>query len=214
MKYIIANWKAHKSIIETEEWLNIFLNYYTVRQDITVIICPPFPLLYPLSKKIHSFQNIFLGAQNVSATEEGAFTGEVPAKVLQDLVDYCIVGHSERRKYYHETNEEITKKISQLKKYNIQPILCISKKEELNMDAHFIAYEPLQAIGSGKNAEAQEVEETKKSFNLNTDIIFIYGGSVNEKNAYTYFETGGVQGLLIGTASLDPIEFSSLIRNI
>lgn len=214
MKYIIANWKAHKSIEEGEHWLNTFLNNYSVRPNITVIICPPFPLLYPLSKKIHPVQNLFLGAQDVSEFEEGAYTGEVPAKVLLGLVKFCIVAHSERRKYNHETNENITKKIKLLKKYNIQPILCISKKEEINADAHFIAYEPLEAIGSGKNTDAREVEQTKETFDLNADTEFIYGGSVNEKNASSYFKTSAVNGLLVGTASLDAVEFSALIKNI
>jgi triosephosphate isomerase len=128
MKYFVANWKANKNLKEAKEWLNEFLKLYQPQENKMVIICPPFPLLTELRDKIYKVKNLKLGSQDLSFFEEGPYTGEVTAKTLQGIVDYALIGHSERRKYFKESSEIISKKIVFAKKYQIEPILCLSQE--------------------------------------------------------------------------------------
>jgi triosephosphate isomerase len=149
-----------------------------------IIICPPFPYLELLTDFEFDEQRFNVGAQNCSAYDKGAYTGEVSAKMLKSIdVDYCIVGHSERRAYYHETDEIIARKVDQLLKHNLRPIVCCGEVlEERESNRQFdvvkkqitdglfhltaeqfadivIAYEPVWAIGTGKTATPEQAQE-------------------------------------------------------
>ena len=149
-----------------------------------VIVCPPFPYLELLTDFEADEQCFNVGAQNCSAFEKGAYTGEVSAKMLKALeVDYCIVGHSERRKYFGETNEVLSEKVNRLMENNISPIYCVGEVlEEREAGRHFdvvreqlekglfhldgnaiydavIAYEPVWAIGTGQTATPEQAQE-------------------------------------------------------
>ena len=214
MKYFIANWKAHKDLPETNDWITKFLATYKADENKKIIICPPLPLIFSLKEKIKDIPNLHLGAQNISDIDEGNFTGEVTAKSLHGLVDFVILGHSERRRLFNETSEALAKKIRLAKKYNLQSILCIRNKEDLVTEStKFLAYEPTHAIGTGENESLPEVIVAKKSLNIPSETIFIYGGSVNSVNVKTYFNTSEISGFLIGTASLSAEEFTNIISS-
>lgn len=222
MKYFIANWKANKNQPEAERWIDAFLKLYQPKEDRAVIICPPFPFLVNLKQKISQVKNLKLGAQDVSRFEQGTYTGEVTAKTLQGLVDYTLIGHSERRKHFSDSNESIHRKISLAKKYQIEPIVCFGdKKDLLNLDSvNFVAFEPPWAISKGYEDSIrttiketpQNVLEVKKSLNLSSNRHFIYGGSVNPSNTPAYLKFDEIDGLLIGAASLDPVSFYKIIQ--
>ena len=186
-KHIVAgNWKMNKTFDEADELIsNIMdkLEKTTLDRNTQVIICPPFPFLEMTSD--YSDDSYFaVGAQNVSDQEKGAYTGEVSAEMLESMeLDYCIVGHSERRAYYHETDEIIARKVDQLLKHNLRPIVCCGEVlEERESNRQFdvvkkqitdglfhltaeqfadivIAYEPVWAIGTGKTATPEQAQE-------------------------------------------------------
>lgn len=213
MKYFVANWKANKNLDEALRWIDIFAKQLPEKNGAKIIICPPFQLLYSLAEKIKKLKNIYLGAQDISAFNNGNFTGEVTAKMLKNLIQYSIIGHSERRKYFSETDKEIEKKVIQAKKNQIEPILCVrDEKDKIFPQVKIVAYEPVFAIGTGINESPEKVLFMKKRLNLKSNTIFLYGGSVNEVNIKKYLSTNEIDGFLIGAASLDPIRFSHIIK--
>jgi triosephosphate isomerase len=214
-KYFIANWKANKNLNDALLWFDFFLKNYQSQENKIIIICPPFPLIFPLKQKLKERKNLYFGSQDVSVFEEGSYTGEVTAKTLFGLVDFTLIGHSERRRYFFESEDSVHKKINLAKKYQIEPILCISDKNEfsssVNDQLNFVAYEPLKAIGTGNNETIENILKFKNELQLRSKIKFLYGGSVNEKNYHQYLQNTSIDGMLVGTSSLDPKKFLSII---
>ncbi|OGK25540.1 hypothetical protein A3C28_01640 [Candidatus Roizmanbacteria bacterium RIFCSPHIGHO2_02_FULL_39_9] len=221
MRYFIANWKARKNLKEGYDWFEAFsarinsnqnLNTTLHNGEVKIIVCPPHPLISPLKEKFGDRLPIYFGAQDVSQFEEGSYTGEVTAKSLEGLVNYVIVGHSERRRYLNETNEMIINKIIQAKKYNIEPILCVRNQEDLPLkNVDIISYEPVQAIGTGKNEDPKDILGMKKRLQIPRSTVFFYGGSVNKTTILDYLKTDEINGFLIGTASNDPLDFYNIV---
>lgn len=223
MKYIIANWKANGTVNQTNEWFNLFVSKLKTLSKIRellntdrvmVIIAPQFPFVARAKEKISGLKNLFIAAQDVSEFEQGSHTGDVTAMALQDLVSYAIVGHSERRAHYRETNGQIKKKLDLLQKYNIKSLLCVRDKDDFVDDAFGVVYEPTGAIGTGNNANPQEVLLIKKALPLRPETPFLYGGSVNKDNVLQYLSLSEVDGVLVGAHSLDPEEFVSIINKV
>jgi len=187
-KTIIAgNWKMYKTILEAIELANGLKRelFDLDIQDIDIVLCPPFSALSEVSEVINE-SNIQLGAQDVYWQEEGAFTGEISPLMLKDAgCDFVIIGHSERRQYFNETNESVNKKIKAALKEELTPIVCVgetlaqrqSGKTFQVLDDHVknalseiseeqavklvIAYEPVWAIGTGKTATSQQAQEAQ-----------------------------------------------------
>ena len=225
MKYFIANWKANKNIVTATEWINEFAQLIntnpTVFQklnnhEIEIIICPPFPLIFPVKEMLKSFPNILLGSQDLSSFEDGTFTGEVTGNNLNNLVRYSIIGHSERKKNNHESLETDLKKVINAKKYNIEPIFCVADTSiSIPDDINFVCLEPPNAIskgdGRGNYLSAISIVHDKALMNLPKTTKFIYGGSVNEDNVQEYLESIEIDGFLSGGASLDAKHFFKII---
>lgn len=221
MKYFIANWKSHKNQKEVDSWINTFIGIVKNSQNIKsnlnnnkiqIIICPAFPYVFSLKEKTKEFNNILIGSQDISRFDEGEYTGEVDGKMLQDYVDYVIIGHSERRKLLNENNEILFQKVQHAKKYDIEPVFCIrGEQDPIPKEAKIIAYEPVSAIGTGDSEVLSNVLEIKQRLNLSPDIKFLYGGSVDKNNALDYLKSDSIDGFLIGTASLNPISFAEII---
>ena len=213
MRYFIANWKANKTIDEALDWLDRLLKIPLRNERAKIIVCPAFHLLYPLRLKLKDYPFISLASQDVSAFESGSYTGEVTARSLQDLVEYAIIGHSERRKYFNETYELLTKKVFLAKKHQIEPIFCLrNENDPIPPGIQIVAYEPVYAIGSGNNEPIGKVLEVKQKLKLPKNAVFIYGGSVNKNNISSYLHCQEIDGLLIGNASLDAKEFHDIVN--
>lgn len=210
-----------------------------------VVICPPFTTLYAFDEAF-SETPYKLGAQNVHWEESGAFTGEISAQFLKELnVIYVILGHSERRRYFQETDTIINKKVVAALQQGLIPIVCVGETEEehnagktmevvegqikkildgqMKSDlSDFVwAYEPVWAIGTGKNATPKQAQEVMLAMRrllgrildaptANTMRI-LYGGSVSDQNAGSFLKEEDCDGLLVGGASLDPKKFASII---
>ncbi|MBI4225824.1 triosephosphate isomerase [Candidatus Roizmanbacteria bacterium] len=213
MRYFIANWKANKNLNEALDWIDKFLNLPSRYDRIKMVVCPPFHLIHPLKLKLRDNKFISLGTQDVSVFESGNYTGEVTAKSLKGLIDYAIIGHSERRKYFQESDEVLTKKVQLALKYEIQPVYCVrGEKDSIPENIKIVAYEPVYAIGTGQNEDVEKVIEVKKKLNLSEKVSFLYGGSITESNAQDYLVNSYIDGLLIGGSSLDPDEFFKIIK--
>lgn len=213
MKYIIANWKNHKNFKEAEVWMDGFLNK-DFKKDTQVIICPPYPFLHLVKSKIDSkdlSEIIKVGAQNLSYFDEGPYTGEVGINSLKGLIDYAIVGHSERRYYQEEITRILTVKVNHCKRNGVEPIFCVRDAGDQVVDGvNFVAYEPINAIGTNHNEELSKVIEMRNFLKLGKNVKYFYGGSINEENAKMYLENENIDGLLVGTASLDPEKFYTI----
>jgi len=185
-KIIAGNWKMNMNFSEADDLLALIIadiDDNTKPVDVDVVICPPAVYL-ELATDMASGKAVLIGAQNVSSFENGAFTGEISAAMLESLeVDYAIVGHSERRKYFNESNEELTSKVKLLLAHGITPIFCCGELlDDRNDDRHMevvsnqigdtifhlaeeefqklvIAYEPVWAIGTGKTATPGQAQE-------------------------------------------------------
>ncbi len=248
---IAANWKMNNDEYSSKKLTYEFLKLLNRKNDPKTlkVLCVPHPFLLSIDNMCTGTESIFVGAQNCSSFKQGAFTGEVSAVMLKSLgIKYVIIGHSERRELFSETNEELLNKVLLSVERNISPIFCCGEplifrnkndhleyvinqlKEtvlKLNKESFqkvIIAYEPVWAIGSGKTASNEEIEEMHvairktikqkfgSSVSKNTSIL--YGGSVNVFNAKEIFKINDVNGGLIGGASLQAQEFIDIVNSI
>ena len=222
----------NKSNLDKKEFMEYQNELKKIESSYQLVICPS--QVYLNSIDLPTFD---LGSQNVSSYHQGAYTGEIYAHQLKSLdVKYCLVGHSERRKYQRETNKDINEKIKTLLEEEITPILCIgetkeqkdSKKtksvllselneclSEINNNDIIIAYEPIWAIGTGITPTKDEVEdvlkEIKKVYQKNK---LIYGGSLNQENIVEFKTSYLIDGYLLGGLSLKPQELKDFISKI
>lgn len=246
--YIVGNWKLNFSVGEASIYLHKIQKKIANYRDLEVVVAPTALCLQPLSLQLER-SKIKLAAQNAFYRDFGAFTGEISFAELHGLVNYCIIGHSERRYIFHEDDKMIAKKVAAAIRNGIRPILCIGETESErafgetkdvirdqllgglsevsveDIDKVLIAYEPVWAISSTKDAkiatpdEIAEVvglirENLKEVYGakLTENVPILFGGSVKPTNAGAYLTVPGVNGLLIGGASLILDEFTDIIE--
>lgn len=243
-KYVMANFKMNKTDFEVEEYLKTFLPLVE-NTETKVILGVPFTSLKTSVKLCHK-SGVLVSAQNMNENEKGAYTGEVSADMLSNLeVDAVIVGHSERRNSFNETDELINKKILRGLKSGLICIFCVGetmyeRKNQMTeqvlvrqiteglksvyaneLKNIIVAYEPVWAIGTGVTPMDVEVVETVKLIrNILTsmydeeiakEVVVTYGGSVNEVNCKEIAKFEGVDGALVGGASLIPEKFAKIV---
>jgi triosephosphate isomerase len=217
MIYLIANWKMNHTVDSARNFLATVREAISSVKGVEVVICPPFPLIPAVRAELMGTP-IKVGAQNISSEEEGALTGEVSGKQLEGLVDYVIVGHSERKKYFHETSKDIAEKLVQSYRHDLKPILCFEKLEELAVvnetDNLILTYEPTFAIGTGHpdtpDNAAAVASQAKAA--LKVDLPVLYGGSVTADNIKEFLVKKELAGALVGGASLDAGSFVNLVN--
>lgn len=217
--FIVANWKSNKTTLETKEWLQTLnSSQLTFNKDNKeIIICPPVTLL-PLVKEliVNSQLSIVVGTQDISPFDEGAYTGEVNGKQIKEFADFVIIGHSERRQNFKETDDALIKKVQMAQKYLLNPIFCVQNQNTFIPEGvKLVAYEQIEAIGTGNpdtpenaNEVAQIIKDTHKNV-----MYVLYGGSVTSENVKSFTSMPDLDGVLVGNASLDAKEFSKIIQN-
>lgn len=210
-KIVAGNWKMNLSLEEGQRLTSEILHQYVnvINKQVSVVLNPPFPHLYPVKNLIGETQGIFLGAQNCSDKEFGAFTGEVSAKILASFgVSHVILGHSERREYFKEGDALLATKVNQALAHGLTPIFCcgesLQTREEGNhisvvrsqltaslfhlsaeeFSKVVIAYEPIWAIGTGKTATADQAQEMHQA--LRAHIAATYGEELAESISILY----------------------------
>ncbi len=248
---IIANWKMHKTHLEAQAWLQQWREV-CLPSSACILVAPPFTALESLANALKQRPlpcPLHLAAQNLYAEPQGAFTGEISAPMLKALgVEYVILGHSERRQLFYESDASIGQKLKAALLHQLKPILCIGESADIkaegktldhlkaqlegslngikglfegNISRLSIAYEPIWAIGSGiaANPEAiQAIHEGLRDYLIQqfgtqgTHIPLLYGGSLKASNAATILGQKGVNGALVGGASLDAQEFAHIVE--
>lgn len=219
MLYIVANLKSYKTEVEAKQWLEEFKKIKDLNkifENKEVVICPSLTLL-SLFKSFVLSNNlpVKIGAQNVSPFNEGPYTGEVNAKQIREFATYVLIGHSERRSNFKESEEMLFDKTRIALEQMLVPIYCVQDKDtQVPEGVEILAYEPVFAIGSGNSDTPENAESIAKSFlERNTKHSVLYGGSVNSQNVRSFTEKENIKGVLIGGASLDAKEFIKIIQN-
>jgi len=239
---LAANWKMNKTIPEALEFVHSFLPSVSGIHDADIVLAPPFTPLFAIAEKLAGTE-VKLAAQNVFYEEKGAFTGEVSPVMLRDAgCEYVIVGHSERRQYFHESDEIINRKIKASLKSGLRVIFCIgeslSEREtgktfevlagqirnglrDVDGEGLIVAYEPVWAIGTGKTATPEQAQEAhsyirsrlREVFAGRADTIrILYGGSVTPENIDRLMACPDVDGGLVGGASLKSESFERIVK--
>ena len=255
--YIVGNWKMNLTVGESSIYLQKLLKRIKPAKGLEIAVAPSAIAIQPLKIQLDKIKSkVRLAAQNFYQKDYGAYTGEVSIMQLRGLVDYAIIGHSERRYIFGETNKDLCQKVAAALRNNVTPILCIGETEnernfgetvavikdqlhgalsEIDVDdvkKVIIAYEPVWAISSNKNARLASPDDVSESVKLIRSELkeiygketaeetpILYGGSVNPNNAGAYLTIPGVNGLLIGGSSLisdhfiDIIELAKRIKN-
>ncbi len=252
-KLIVANWKCNPTTQDEAERLARAIQQGAHGlKNVEVVLCPPFPYLTAVNPQLSIVK---LGAQDCYFEQKGAYTGAVSPAMLKEIgCQFVIVGHSERKQYFGETNEVINKKLKAALKAGLKAVLCIGEESRDSFDSKgrwtkeldpkvkeqlvealggvkksqikniTVAYEPVWAIGTGHPATCDDVLSAKifirkivsELFDRKTadNLLVLYGGSTDHKNAASFIKEGGADGLLVGGASLDAEEFTSMIKSI
>jgi triosephosphate isomerase (TIM) len=242
---IAGNWKMHKTVHEAENLVKDLLLEMPDLSHIDVVLCPAFTALSKVADLVMN-TTIRVGAQDMHWEKEGAYTGEISATMLRDVYcRYVIVGHSERRQHFGETNATVNRKAKAALAASLRPIVCVGEtleqrekqdfkqivqnqvKESLegitsDPDEFVIAYEPVWAIGTGKNATPAQAQEVHAVIRNTLNDLFTakkakkiriqYGGSVKPENAAELLAQTDIDGALVGGASLDARSFTAIVR--
>ena len=241
---VAGNWKLHGSRAENARLVEDIMAQLPAKPASQCIVCPPFVYLQEIARLVRG-SSVELGAQDVCAETQGAFTGEVSAAMLKDVgCEYVIVGHSERRLIYRESEQLIARKFQAAQSKSLVPILCLGEQlaerdanrtkdvigrqldavlELVGIDVFaqaVIAYEPVWAIGTGRNATPEQAQDVHafirarlqaRNAKIAADTRILYGGSVKAGNAAELFAMPDVDGGLIGGASLKADEFLAIL---
>jgi len=247
-KIIAANWKMNMTQAESARFVeSLLLREVDEINDVEVVIIPPFTAIPKVSEALGRAHNIKLGAQNMYWEKSGAFTGEISAPLLRDLfVHYVVLGHSERRTLFGETDQMVNRKVHAAHEGKLRPIVCVGETLDQRdkgdvekilstqlrgslagltpkeLQETVIAYEPVWAIGTGRNATPQQAQEAhafiRHVLREMTDettaerVRIQYGGSVKPENARELMSQADIDGALVGGASLDPRSFAQIVK--
>jgi triosephosphate isomerase len=246
-KIVAANWKMNMTQSESAEFIRSLLLDLGDIRDVDVVILPPFTAIAKVTEALGNAQNIKVGAQNMCWERSGAFTGEISAALLRDLfVRYVVLGHSERRTLFCETDEIVNRKVRAAHEATLRPIVCIGETLEQRdggkvekvlskqlrrslaelsakeLQETVVAYEPVWAIGTGRNATPAQAQEAHAfirqtlagmSDQSTADRIRIqYGGSVKPNNARELMSQPDIDGALVGGASLEARSFAEIVK--
>jgi triosephosphate isomerase len=243
---IAGNWKMHKTLAEAVQLAHEIREAVVDITGVDIVLCPPFTALGAVEGVIAN-SKMGLGAQNMYWEEQGAFTGEISPLMLGGLCDYVILGHSERRQFFGETDEGVNKKVKAALSHQLIPIVCVGEnlaQNEAGETATFVggqvkaafaglsaadaakvvvAYEPIWAIGTGKNADPTTANSTiglnirgaiaeLYNENIAQQVRIQYGGSVKPDTIEAYMSQPDIDGALVGGASLKTDSFVALVK--
>lgn len=243
-KYIVGNWKMNLTMQAANQYMLGLCQFMQTQRELSVVVAPTTVMVQSLHSHFGG-RGVQFAAQNLHWAESGAYTGEVSARQLSGLVEYALVGHSERRQLFYETDDDVARKVAAALHHQITPIVCVGETAAQHSQAQagvvlsaqvaaafarvpqgsasrvILAYEPVWAIGTGKPAATDLVAErvaairrwlsTRYGQSAAAEQTVLYGGSVTACTCEAYMATPGVDGLLIGGASVQLSDFTEII---
>ncbi len=233
---LAGNWKMHKTQADASAYTRALLSH-PLEPNRHIVLCVPFTTLATVGAAVAGQTQISVGAQNIHWAEQGAFTGEISGAMLTELgVRYVVVGHSERREHFGETDATVNQRLVAAQKHGLIPILCVGETKAIREASQteawilaqleaglvgidlarlIIAYEPIWAIGTGETCEATEANRVISVIRRHLsspDVTIQYGGSVKPDNIDELMAQPEIDGVLVGGASLDPAGFARIIN--
>lgn len=225
-RFVVGNWKCTKSGDQARDWFDEFKRGYEPSDGVEVIVAPPIILLAPLADYIEEIglQQLSLAAQDVSPFPPGKYTGATAAAMLKGICRYAIVGHSERRRYFHETARDAVNKVGEAADAGIAPIICVDEKNamsqltalgDIDCDNLIIAYSPVDALSYRQPQEPEKIAQIASYISqVYPKRPIIYGGGVDTGNYHDFVTISGVSGLFVGDGSLQPQSFLTIVKAV
>ena len=223
-RYVIANWKCHKTGDDARQWLDDFADLYVPQKSVEVVVAPSYICLENLAAYLKNLnlENVHLAAQDISPFPRGGYTGAVAADMVKKLVEYVIVGHSERRRYFHETRQDVINKVTEVVDADLIPIVCIehpsahtqlSPLHDLDIRELIVAYGPVDSVTFRIPESPEKVEETLEQFRETSgNWPMVYGGALLPVNVEEYLILPSLSGVFVGASSLDAVKFADIVR--
>ena len=224
--HVIANWKCYKTSDDGRYWLERFAKLYTPHADLQVVVAPSFLSLESLAAHVDSLnlENVALAAQDISPFPRGGYTGEIAADMVTGLTKYVIVGHNERRRYFHETNQNIINKVTEAADARLIPIVCVDSTsalpllgalEDIDVEQLLVAYTPVESLSFNISESPVKVAESI----LHIRRMFprwqvVYGGGLLPSTVRDYLQLSELSGVFVGASSLEPESFADICGQV
>ena len=225
-KYVIGNWKSNKNRMDAQMWFSRFANLYTPVDGLEVIVAPSFICLCSLSEYVQALEiaNLSMAAQDISPFPKGSYTGAVAADMVKGMVEYVIIGHSERRRYFRETSQDTANKMTEAVDAGLKPIVCIDQPyamsqltalHDIDCEEMILAYGPVDATTARVPEQASRVAEAAQFISqVHPKRPVVYGGSLTVETVDEYIAIPELSGLFVGETSLDADAFATLCNRV
>lgn len=222
VRYVIGNWKSHKSSDDGRRWFDEFAAIYRPHPQVRVIIAPSMVSLESMALYLKELglDNVSLAAQDISPFPIGSYTGAVAADLVKNLTGYAIIGHSERRRYFHETSQDVVNKVTEAADSGLVPIVCVDSSNahaqlaalaDIECDRLLVAYTPVDALNFNIPESPEKVAETVLQLQQTYPVYpFVYGGALFPGNVKGYLQLAPLAGVFIGSSSLEPEPFADI----
>jgi len=222
-KLIVANWKASLTPVQADQWLADFRNHYQPVEGLRVVLAVPHLFLADLRKRFGAMEHLSWAVQDISPFPLGSYTGSNPAAWLTGLVEYALVGHRERRRYFHETIQDVANKVSEALEEEICPIVCVNMDIARPQSAA-VGFEDMERLVVAYTPDdAEQLEVARGGVRLGDDVgrisaVFpsariLYGGGVTADNVAGFFSLPQLGGVMVAGGCLDPRSFARLVEN-
>jgi triosephosphate isomerase len=222
LRYVIGNWKSHKSSDEGRRWFDRFAAIYRPHPNVQVIVAPSMVSLESIALHVKglALNNVSLAAQDISPFPIGSYTGAVAADLVKNLAGYAIIGHSERRRYFHETGQDVVNKVTEAADSGLVPIVCVDSSNAhtqlaalayVECDRLLVAYTPVDALNFNIPESPAKVAETVLQLRqMFPAYPVVYGGALFPDNVQGYLQLSALAGVFVGASSLEPEPFADI----
>jgi triosephosphate isomerase len=223
-KIVLANWKANLSPEKGMQWCELFAAAFHPKDGIEVVLAVPALYLERVFAKTKHLSGVSLAAQGVSSYPQGSYTGSLPTAWLRGLVKYTLIGHRERRRYFHETTQDVARQAYESLAEELQPIVCVDRELLVAQTAAMAAEELGKLIWAYTPATTVSFEMARDEAEISTVLAqmarrtdnrpVLYGGGVTVANGATIWQLPGIAGIMLGQGCLDPTAFAGMINQL